>query len=113
MKPFLCEDKDKDEYKVIPLSGDVQLDSAFRTGQFHSQSCGVVLMRSGLGLRVVPSEFDSMLKQVRPDDAERFLGSKFEVSGLPLSIGPEGLVAFVAPWSVAPIASFRKGFCRT
>ncbi len=54
-----------------------------------------------------------MVKQLHPNDADRFLGTRWEVSGLPLATSKEALVAFLHPWTVSPEYTYRQGVRRT
>ena len=48
---------------------------------------------------------------MHPDDYERLLGEKYEISGLPLATGKSSLIEFLEGWKVFPLYSFRQGFC--
>ena len=106
VNPYLTSDADRQEFRVVPLESCMGLHAALQACKFHS-CMGVVHMRSGLGLRIKPSDYETVLQCVRPDAAAQMSGNKFEISGLPLSMGVIGLSAFLGEWAVVPITTYR------
>ena len=76
-------------------------------------ACGVVTTFKGFGISVRNTDFENAAKKVRPEDYQRLLGEKYEISGLPMSTGKDVLIEFVDGWNIIPLYSFRQGFCRT
>ena len=113
VNPFLAEDADRQEFKAVPLEPEVSLSAALRQAQFNPQAVGVVCMKKGFGLRVLAAKHEELLRHVHQDAAGKFLGGKYEVTGLPLSVGAEGVKEFLAPWSVHPVTTFRRQLTRT
>ena len=74
---------------------------------------GVVPTRKGLAIRVKAEDYTGAVQKIRPDDAQRFLGKTWEVSGLPLAMGKEALEAFLKPWVASPVYTFKQGMRRT
>ena len=64
-------------------------------------------------MRVLPTEHERILREVHTEHADKFLGNKFEVTGLPMSMGAEGVVEFLAPWPVQALVTFRQRMTRT
>ena len=50
---------------------------------------------------------------LHPDDSERLLGKRWEISGLPLSMGRAALIESLDTWRVSPEYTFRQGNRRT
>ena len=113
VNPFWTAESDREEFGVAPLPKDMALESACRQSVFFEQSAGVVVTRAGFGLRVPPAARDDVIRQIHKEDASRFLGEKFEASGLPLSMGPAGVKELLSPWEARPLATFRRGLRRT
>ena len=53
------------------------------------------------------------MRLVQPENYTKFLGELWDVSGLPLSWGPEAVTVFLAGWKVSPVRTFRQGCRRT
>ena len=74
---------------------------------FHDRSCtaaghldgrnatGIVTTRRGFAVRVAAAQYDTAVKLVYPKESERLLGKRWEISGLPLSIGESALIDFL------------------
>ena len=61
---------------------------------------------------VVVKQLDRALSKVQ-NGITKFLGELWDVSGLPLSWGPEAVTDFLAGWKVSPVRTFRQGYRRT
>ena len=113
-KQFFTTDEERAEYKIIPLDEATSLESAlFKANFLGERAHGVVPTRKGLAIRVLASDYPDAIRQIRPEDAQRFLGKTWEVSGLPLGMGKEALEAFLQPWQVSPLYTFKSGMRRT
>jgi hypothetical protein len=113
VNPFLVGDSDRAEFKVVPVGRELAWEAARRLAEFHEDVAGVVLLKHGFGLRVLPSNFQLIVQLIHKDEADKFLGETYAVTGLPVSMGSEGLRAFLSPWQAAPVRSFRNGFVKT
>jgi len=110
VREFWDSASDRNRYKIVPLPFDMSLQQARDKATFLGAVCvGVMPCGKGFGVRVLTSDFESVLHKLRPDDASMFLGSKWEISGLPCSCGEESLLEFVSPWQVRPMFTFRVG----
>ena len=113
-RPFINADSEKNEFKMAPFPVDITLETARRKAAFFGdRAYGVVTNAKGFALRVKCDGFEEALKQVNPTAVDRFSGERWEVSGLPLSMGEQGVVLFLDGWKVKPVHSFRQGSRRT
>ena len=113
-RTFFESDEDRAMYRVIPLEEGTTLQAAqSKAAWLGDASFGVVTTRRGLAIRVKAGDFERVVKQVRPDDSHKLLGSKWEVSGLPLAMSADALGAFLHPWVVHPVYTYRQGMRRT
>ena len=69
--------------------------------------------RLGLAVRVRTADFEEVMRLVQPENYAKFLGELLDVSGLPLSWGPEAVTDFLAGWKASPVRTFRQGYRRT
>ena len=95
---FVETDEDKRKFATIPL--DVTREKAMERASFHGLECwGVVPQRNGQGwgIRVLASEYERLAKLFRPNDYQKITGDTYEISGLPVWMGEEGLTEFLAP----------------
>ena len=114
VRPFFENDQDKLVYRSVPLPRENSLDAAIRQAAFIGEGAfGVVPFGQGYGVRVKSENFEEVLRQVQPENADSFLGKRWEISGLPLAMGPESLQDFLGNWQVKPLYTFRQGFRRT
>ena len=67
---------------------------------------GVVTTRLGLAARVKSTDFEEVVKLVWPENYTKFLGELWDVSGLPLSWGPDAVTDFLAAWKVSHVKTF-------
>ena len=74
---------------------------------------GIVNTRRGFAIRVVAAQYDHAVKMIYPNDSEKLLGKRWEISGLPLSMGGPALIEFLDGWRVSPEYTFRQGSRRT
>ena len=77
---------------------------------------GVVSLRVGLGVRVLSENYQAVVQQIHKENAARFLGERFKVSGVPLGWGKTALACFLKEhgWDASPLdGPERKGFRRT
>ena len=113
-RPFFESDADKNMYRCVPLDTGISVQAALRQADFlGDQAFGVIATSRGFGIRVKAESFEEVLKTMRPDDFQSFVGKKLEISGLPLAMGKESLQCFLGNWQVHPLYSFRQGFRRT
>ena len=77
------------------------------------EAFGVVRTRRGFGIRVPSDRYENVIMRLRPDDAQQFVGDRWEISGLPVTTGADAVKEFVDGWEVHPLFSFRKGWRRT
>ncbi len=114
VRPYFESDADKQVYRSVPLAVGTSLAAAVRQAEFLGEKAfGVVATAQGFGVRVKTESFEEVLRQVRPDDYQQFLGTKWEISGLPMAMGKESLTRFLGDWNVHPLHTFRQGFRRT
>ena len=114
VRPFFENDQDKNLYRVVPMPSSSSLAASIRQAQFFGETAfGVMPYANGYGIRVKSEDFENVLLQIHPEDADQFLGKKWEISGLPLAMGKESLQSFFGNWRVRPLYTFRQGFQRT
>ena len=113
-RPFFNGDSEKNEFKTAPFPLDTDLEAARRKAAFFGdRAYGVITNAKGFALRVKSDAFEEALKQVNPTAVDRFSGEKWEISGLPLDMGEQGLLIFLEGWKVKPVYTFRQGSRRT
>lgn len=114
VRPFFEGTENVAKYKVIPFTAETDLAGAVRqAGRMHGHF-GVIKTRKGYGVRVLPEDFEEAARAIRPDDAASFTGTRYEVSGLPLSCGREAIEDLLSTWTGAvPIATFTANRRRT
>ena len=115
VRPFFEGEEDSETYKIVPFADDLDLAGAIRQVARVGDHCGVVKTRRGYGARVAAENFEEAVRMIRTDDAAAFLGTRYEVSGLPLSCGREAIQdLLMATWTEAvPIATYRTNRSRT
>jgi hypothetical protein len=79
----------------------------------EDEAFGVVSTRRGLAIRVRSGQYANVIRRFRPEDADHFIGERWEVSGLPVTTGEEALKEFLHPWPVHAMYYFREGWRRT
>ena len=95
VRPFFENDQDKNLYRVVPMPSSSSLAASIRQSQFFGETAfGVMPYANGYGIRVKSEDFENVLLQIHPKDADQFLGKKLEISGLPLAMGKESLQSF-------------------
>ena len=95
----------------MPLPLGFSLDGALRkTAWLAERAFGVVTTRLGLAVRVRTTDFEEVVRLVQPENYTKFLGELRDVSGLPLSWGPDVVTDFLAGWKVSPVKTFRQGY---
>ena len=77
---------------------------------FRTKPSALYLTKKGLGIRVLATDHEECLRQLRPDDAEDFLGTMWELNQLPPTWGPSALQHFVGDWKFTVIRRFVKGW---
>ena len=113
-RPFYTTEKEKTQFRPVPLPLDFTLEGALRkTSWLAERAFGVVTTRLGLAVRVRTADFEEVMRLVQPENYTKFLGELWDVSGLPLSWGPEAVTDFLAGWKVSPVRTFRQGYRRT
>ena len=113
VRPFVEHNGTNTQYKVVPLPNVSNLGAALRVAQSHVSSQGLVMTRKGLALRVNAEHFEEIVKVIHADNADKFLGSKWEVAGIPLEWCAEAVKVFLGEWKCEPVAQRRIGFRRT
>ena len=80
---------DRERFNIVPLPLGMSLQLAQEKSCFLGEVNvgGVVTCGKGFGVRVLSSNFESVLLKLRPYDATRFLGKLWGVSGWPCSCG--------------------------
>ena len=107
---FLEAPSDRERFKTVPLPFGLSLQQAREKGSFLGEmSVGVVTCGKGFGVRVLASNFESVLLKLRPEDSNMFLGKLWEVSGLPCSCWEQALLQLLHGWQVQPSFTFRVG----
>ena len=115
-REFFVTDADKAKHKLDLLEEgtSLELGVALKQATWFGESCyGIVNTRRGRAIRVKAEDHAKVAEQVRPGDANKFLGEKWEVSGLPVATSKDALVVFLDPCVVVPEHSFRQGSRRT
>ena len=96
VRPFYDANNQHKDYRTVPLTAETILETALRQAAFLGQEAfGVVTTFKGFGIRVQDANFKKAAMQVYPNDHEKLIGEKYEVSGLPVSIGKEALLDFL------------------
>ena len=96
------------ELATVPLPEGTPLSGALQKAAFLAEKAlGVVTTRRGFGVRVCKEDFTTVIQKVRPEDYTRFVGERYEVTGLPCSMGPEGLATLLGAWRAMPLYSFK------
>ena len=106
---FLESEADKLEFSIIPLDQHLGLSEALSTAKFHPECIGVVTTHQTLAIRVRAEDHAPLTQKIHGDSAGKYLGTFWEISGLPQSTGPEALKTFVKPWKVNPVRAIRRG----
>ena len=110
---FECEE-DSEKFKIVPFATDVDLAGAVRQVTRMGDHYGVVKTHRGFGARVIADQFEDAVRQIRTEDAAAFLGTRYEVSGLPLSCGKDAIQDLLSTWTGAtPITTYRTYRSRT
>ena len=113
-RQFFTTDEERAKFNIIPLEETTPLESALIKANFLGERAhGVVPTRKGLGIRALASDYLEAVRQIRPEDAHRYQGKTWEVSGLPLGMGKEALECFLHPLRVSPLYTFKSGMRRT
>ena len=111
---FFESDADRNRFKIVHLPDHPTLEVAQRqSARMAEVSAGVVSTKRGFAIRVIAAHYESSVKTLHPHDSERLLGKRWEISGLPLSMGRIALMEFLDTWRVSPEYTFRQGTRRT
>ena len=114
IREFYESDADRNRYKIVHLKDGSTIEAAQRQATWMAEmSVGIVSTKRGFAIRVLAAHYDSAIKMLHPDDSERLLGKRWEISGLPLSMGRAALIEFLDTWRVSPEHTFRQGNRRT
>jgi hypothetical protein len=114
VRPFYASAADSEVHKVVPLVATTSLAAARTKAEWlDTKALGVVALRRGFGVRVLAAEYDTTAALLRPDDAAQLLGKRWEVTGLPSSMGGIALQEALGTWQVEPLHTFLKGAQRT
>ena len=113
-REFYESDADRNRFKIVHLPDHPTLEVAQRqSARMAEVSAGVVSTKRGFAIRVIAAHYESAVKTLHPHDSERLLGKRWEISGLPLSMGRIALMEFLDTWRVSPEYTFRQGTRRT
>lgn len=113
-REFYENDADRAKFRVVPCQDGASLKVALeQAAHMGDEAHGVVRTRRGLGIRVPSDRYENVIMRLRPDDAQLFVGDRWEISGLPVTTGADAVKEFVEDWAVHPLFSFRKGWRRT
>ena len=113
-REFYESDADRNRFKIVHLPDHPTLEVAQRqSARMAEVSAGVVNTKRGFAIRVIAARYESAVKTLHPHDSERLLGKRWEISGLPLSMGRIALMEFLDTWRVPPEYTFRQGTRRT
>ncbi len=113
-RSFFTSDEERAKFKIVPLEDGTTLDMAQGKAHWLGEiAFGIVTTRRGLAIRVKAGDYEQAVRRLHPEDTDRFLGSRWAVSGLPLATSKDALVAFLHPWRVSPEHTFRQGTRRT
>ena len=75
VRPFFENDQDKNLYRVVPMPSSSSLAASIRQAQFFGETAfGVMPYANGYGIRVKSEDFENVLLQIHPEDADQFLG---------------------------------------
>ena len=112
-KEFYESDAHRNRYRIVHLPDRPTIEAAQRQAARIEMSAGVVCTKRGFAIRVLAGQYESAVKSLYPHDSERLMGKRWEISGLPLSMGRVALVEFLDTWRVTPEYTFRQGTRRT
>jgi hypothetical protein len=103
------------EFRTVPVPCSQDLQSALRTANSLKGPCGFVPYGKGIGIRVAIADFEETLAVVQLiREAVKFVGERYQVSGIPLSWSSEDLAQFFSgKWEMTPVFSKRVGFMKT
>ena len=65
-------------------------------------------MGTGWSVRVLPEDYEEVLKELRPDDFANFIGVDYLVTGLPMDWGSAAVAKFIAPWDDHAIVRYSR-----
>ena len=113
-REFYVTDADRARYRVVPCKDADSIEAAReQASHMADDAFGVVRTRRGYGIRVLSERYEAVIMHLRPDDAQQFVGDRWEISGLPVTTGVEAMKEFVDGWEVHPLFTFRQGWRRT
>ena len=113
-REFYESDVDRQRYKVVMLPQSLTIEAVQRQAAWTAAiAMGIVSTQRGFAIRVPADQYETAVKMLYPTDCDRFLGKRWEVSGLPLSMGRSALIEFLDTWRVIPEYTFRQGVRRT
>jgi hypothetical protein len=114
VRPFYLASAATDEFTVVPLKRDASLSQALQQSAWLGEKAqGLVCLRHGLAVRVLPTDKAAVVDAVCPDDRAELLGKRYEVTGLPAGCGRTALLAFLGTWAVTPVYTYLRGHQRT
>ena len=94
----ILTEEDLHKFSIVPLE-NCSLDQALERANFHgAKAWGVLpLKHGGWGIRVFATEFEEIVKVIRPTDYRKFSGETYEISSLPEWICEDGLAKLLRP----------------
>ena len=114
VRPFYLASASTDEFTVVPLKRDASLSQALQQSAWLGEKAqGLVCLRHGLAVRVLPTDKAAVVDAVCPDERAELLGKRYEVTGLPAGCGRTALIAFLSTWTVTPVYTYLRGNQRT
>ena len=106
--------EDAEKFRVVPFAARVDLAAAIRQASRMSDHFGIVKTHKGFGARVLAANFEDAVRFIRTEDAAAYLGTRYEISGLPLSCGRDAIEDLLKTWTGAvPITTYRSYRTRT
>ena len=95
-REFYESDADRNRYKIVNLKDGFTIAAAQRQATWMAElAMGIVTTRRGFAVRVAAAQYEAAVKLVHPNDSERVLGKRLEISGLPFSMGRAALIEFL------------------
>lgn len=108
-RAYVVKGEESSQFKKVPLATEHDNAAALRIAESVSaKAWGLWPMGAGWCVRVKPADFEEVLKELRPEDYEKFIGSDFIVKGLPMDWGATAVAKFLAPWDAHAIVRYSK-----
>ena len=109
-RPFYTADLDRQKFGFVPLPSEVNLEGALaKANWLGDRAYGVHPCGKGWSIMVEAAEKEQLTRQLRPDDAEKFVGQRWEISGLPVNFGEASLKQLLPQWPYTHLFHFVVG----